>query len=248
VRAPRSEKTAIFRFLAFVAIPLMQLIGKYIITGRENVPKTGPFVLAPNHYSNIDPVVVGLAMYKVGRMPRFLAKASLFRVPILGGLLRKSGQVPVERTGHSRTSDPLAGARQIVKNDLAVVIYPEGSLTRDPNLWPMRGKFGAVRMAIELGIPLIPVAHWGAQLILPVSTNRLSVFPRKRVQIRFGKPVDLSAYAGRPFDSAMLAEATMLVMNSITAVLEELRGETAPAKRWDPVEHNQSETGRIDPR
>jgi 1-acyl-sn-glycerol-3-phosphate acyltransferase len=244
----RSEKTPTFRLLAFLAIPFMELIGKYIITGKENIPAEGAFVLAPNHYSNIDPIVVGLSMYKIGRMPRYLAKASLFTVPVLGALMRGSGQVPVERSGRSRASDPLAGARHIAENGLAVVIYPEGSLTRDPELWPMRGKLGAVRTALESGIPLIPAAHWGSQLILPQYSSRISLFPRKKVYIRFGKPVDLSRFEGKPLDSATLTAATSLLMDAITVILEELRGEKAPAKRWDPAEHNQSETGRIEPR
>jgi 1-acyl-sn-glycerol-3-phosphate acyltransferase len=244
---PKSEKTFTFRLLAFLAIPLMKVIGKYIITGKENVPAEGAFVLAPNHYTNIDPIVVGLSMYEIGRMPRYLAKASLFKVPFIGFLLRKSGQVPVERTGHSRTNDPLAGAKKIARDGAAVVIYPEGTLTRDPDLWPMRGKFGAVRTALEADIPLIPAAHWGAQLILPPYSSKLSVFPRKKVYIRFGKPVDLSEFRGRQLDTATLSAATGLLMDAITAILEELRSEKGPAHRWDPAEHNQSEIGRIEP-
>ena len=242
----KSEKTPIFRLLAFLLLPFMTLLARYVLHGTEKVPVTGAFVLAPNHYSEIDPIVIGVAMWKVGRMPRYLAKASLFTVPVLGWLLRKSGQVPVERAGVSRGSDPLAGARQIAKNGLAVVIYPEGSLTRDPGLWPMRGKTGAVRTALEQGIPLIPAAHWGTQLIMPRYAKRISIFPRKTVHILFGDPVDLSAFQGRGLDSATLTEATAVLMDAIAVLLEELRGEKAPAERWDPTKHNQQETGRFD--
>ena len=243
----RPEKTFVFRVMAGIALPFMSAIARYEIEGQENVPATGAFVLAPNHFSNLDPLVVGIAMWKIGRMPHYLAKASLFKVPFVGMLLRKSGQVPVERGGRSRTSDPMAGARRISDEGLAVVIYPEGSLTRDPNLWPMRGKSGAVRTALEQGIPLIPAAHWGDQLILGPYSNRLSVFPRRTVRIRFGEPVDLSAYRGRPLDSVILTEATAELMQAITRLVEELRNEKAPAERWDPAKHNQTEIGRIEP-
>jgi 1-acyl-sn-glycerol-3-phosphate acyltransferase len=243
----RSEKTPIFRLMAAIGIPAITAIAKFDIRGRENVPATGAFVLAPNHFTNIDPVIIGAALYKVGRMPRYLAKASLFAVPVLGAIMRASGQVPVERSGHSRANDPLAAAGQIAANGLGVIIYPEGSLTRDPDLWPMRGKFGAVRTALEQDIPLIPVAHWGDQKILPQYNNRLSVFPRKKVVIQFGPPVDLSEFRGRPLDNAALGRATTMVMNDITSMLEGIRGEKAPAQRWDPAEHNQSEIGRIEP-
>jgi 1-acyl-sn-glycerol-3-phosphate acyltransferase len=242
----RSEKTPIFRLLAVIALPPMTAMVKFRLHGAENVPSHGAFVLAPNHYSEIDPVVMGVAMWKVGRMPRYLAKASLFKIPGIGALLRASGQIPVERAGSARTSDPLGQARQIANQGAAVVVYPEGSLTRDPDLWPMRGKTGAVRIALEQGIPVIPAAHWGTQLLMPRYGRRINVFPRKTIDISFGPPVDLSAFADRKLDAATLTEATEVVMQAITELFEELRGETAPAERWDPSKHNQKDTGRFE--
>ena len=204
-------------------------------------------MVAPNHFSEIDPLVIGLSIWKLGRAPRYLGKASLFTVPVFGWLLRKSGQIPVERAG-SRGSDPLAAANQLVENNLVVVVYPEGTLTRDPDLWPMRGKTGAVRLALTAGVPLIPVAHWGTQKIMPRYGKKLSVFPRKNVDVRFGPPVDLSAFEGRPLNSTMLAEATDLLMVAITGLLAELRGEEPPAQRWDPAKKGQSEIGRFEER
>jgi 1-acyl-sn-glycerol-3-phosphate acyltransferase len=241
----RSEKTAIFRVFGALLLPFMYFVGRYRLHGTENVPAEGAFVLAPNHYSNIDPVVIGVAMWKLGRMPRYLAKASLFRIPVLGWMLTRAGQVPVQRAGRSRDgADPLATARSIAAAGHAVVIYPEGSLTRQPDSWPMRGKQGAVRTALDAGIPLIPAASWGAEKILP-RYGKISLFPRKDVDIVFGEPVDLSEYAGRSKDARAVVEATEKVMTAITGLLEQLRGETAPAERWDPADHGQSETGKF---
>lgn len=244
---PPSEKTAIFRFMAALLLPLMNLLGRYRLHGVENIPKTGSFVLSPNHYSNIDPVVIGVGLWKVGRMPRYMAKASLFRIPVVGYLLRKAEQIPVERQGGSaRGSDPLEQAGRIAAAGHAVVVYPEGSLTREPGMWPMRGKYGAVRTALAAGIPLIPAASWGAQQILPRYSNRLSFFPRKTVDIVFGEPVDLSEFGGRT-DAQTLARATEKLMAAITVLLEGLRGEKAPLERWDPAAHGQSEIGKFTP-
>ncbi|MGV8882485.1 MAG: lysophospholipid acyltransferase family protein [Rhodoglobus sp.] len=241
----RPEKTAIFRFCAGLVKPVMYIVGRYRVRGAENVPATGAFVLAPNHYSNIDPLVIALAVYNIGRMPRYLAKASLFRIPIIGYLLTKTGQIPVERSGRS-ASDPLDQARRIAEEGLAVVIYPEGTLTREPDYWPMRGKFGAVRTALASGVPLIPAASWGAQLILPRYSKRINFFPRATATTIFGKPVDLSEFAGKPLDGPTLAAATDKLMDAITALLEELRGEKAPAERWNPTKHGQSEMGNFE--
>jgi 1-acyl-sn-glycerol-3-phosphate acyltransferase len=240
-----SEKTAIWRFLATLVIPLMGSLAKITILDGDKAPKSGAFVLAPNHYSEIDPLVVGVAMWKVGRMPRFLAKASLFKIPGLGAIMRASKQVPVERSGSARAADPLAAARQITEHGLAVIIYPEGTLTRDPNYWPMRGKFGAARMALEADIPVIPVAHWGTQLVLP-RYGKLSLFPRKKIVVKYGDAVDLSEFRGKPINTKLLADATNVIMDDITALLEELRGESAPAIRWDPAAMHQAETGHFD--
>jgi 1-acyl-sn-glycerol-3-phosphate acyltransferase len=126
------------------------------------------------------------------------------------------------------------------------VIYPEGSLTRDPDSWPMRGKSGAVRTALDAGIPLVPAASWGAQKILP-RYGKISLFPRKDVTVVFGEPVDLSEFTGKPLDQATLTAATEKLMSAITALLEQLRGEKAPLERWDPSKHGQSETGKFTP-
>ena len=243
---PRSEKTAVFRILAGLLIPVFELFTKFVIVDGDKMPREGAFVLSPNHMTNIDPIIVGRVVWKLGRAPRYLAKASLFTVPVLGWFLRKTGQVPVERTGVVRGENPLAAADRIADAGHLVVIYPEGSLTRDPDFWPMRGKSGAVRIALEGDLPVIPAAHWGTLQLMALD-NKLHVFPlRKRVQVRFGPPVDLSAFRGKPLDQARLIAATNTVMQAITALVEELRGETAPLERWDPVAHGQSEIGRIE--
>ncbi|MGL4339148.1 MAG: lysophospholipid acyltransferase family protein [Rhodoglobus sp.] len=243
---PKSEKTAIFRVLAFILLPVMLLLARYRLRGVENIPVSGSFVLAPNHYSNIDPLVIGVGLWRIGRMPRFLAKASLFRIPVVGMVLRRAGQIPVERSTNSGgRAVALTQAKDVAAAGHAVVIYPEGSLTRDPGEWPMRGKFGAVRTALDAGIPLIPAASWGAQLIMPQKTNRISLFPRKSVEIVFGEPVDLSRFADQPRDSRVLAEATSELMAAITGLVEQLRHEEAPRERWNPTDHGQPEIGRF---
>jgi 1-acyl-sn-glycerol-3-phosphate acyltransferase len=241
----KSERTAIFRALAWTLIPPIEALARFTVIDRQKVPLEGAFVLSPNHFSEIDPVVIGRVMYKIGRMPRYMAKASLFKIPVAGWFLTKSGQVPVERSGVVRGQDPIAAAKQIALEGHAIVVYPEGTLTRDPDLWPMRGKTGAVRMALVAGIPLIPVAHWGSQRIMPRYGKGISLFPRKSVTVKFGDPVDLSEFAGKGLDPATLHAATAKLMRAITALLEDLRGESAPAEPWDPAKHNQSEIGRF---
>lgn len=242
----RSEKTPLFRLFAFLVMPLMATAVRLQVKGSENLPKAGSCVLAPNHYSEIDPVIIGWSVWKLGRAPHFLAKASLFRIPVIGFLLRTTGQIPVERSRSSQSKSALATAERFTESGHCVVVYPEGTLTRDPQLWPMRGKLGAARLALENDVPLIPVAHWGAQAVLPRYAKKINFFPPKKVMIRYGDPIDLSAYRGVPVTHALLEEVTELLLSAITALLEELRAEKAPAERWNPADHQQKETGRFE--
>lgn len=241
----KPEKLLRWRIIATLAIPLFEAVGRYRMRGLDHIPKRGAFVISPNHVSNFDPLTVAYLVWRGGRVPRFLAKASLFRVPLLGWLLRFTGQIPVERGGGG--PDALAAATRLIEEELAVIVYPEGTLTRDPDEWPMRGKAGAVRLALQHGIPLVPAAHWGVQRILPRYGGRFSPIPRKRVEMLVGPPLDLSPWQGRVNDPAALAEATTALMDAIAALVGELRGEVPPPERWDPAAHGQSEFGRITP-
>lgn len=248
-RRSSAEKTkpTVFWPAAAVVVPLTGLIAKIEISGMEHVPLTGPYVLAPNHYSEFDPVIIAVATWRMGRAPRFMAKESLFRVPVLGWLLRATGMVPVARASSaSAAKQSISQAEDLVARGRGVIVYPEGSLTRDPDLWPMRGKTGAVRLALDGDIPVIPMATWGVQHILP-RYGKLSLWPmRKHVRIRVGAPVDLSAFRAKGSGAANLAAATDVVMADIAALLGELRDEPAPAERWNPAVHGQSETGRLE--
>jgi len=247
-RSTETTRPSAFWPVAAVAVPLISLVAKLRIRGAEKLPREGAFVLAPNHYSEFDPLVVALAVWRIGRAPRFMAKESLFKVPVLGWILRSTGMVPVARSSSaSAAKQTLKQSAELVEHGRGVIVYPEGTLTRDPDMWPMRGKSGAVRLALTDGIPLIPMAHWGTQEIMGRYQKGLSLWPlRKPVDVLIGDPVDVSDLRGRAGEAAALNEATNRLMNAITALLEELRGEKAPAERWNPASHGQKETGRLD--
>lgn len=246
-RASR-EKTrpSVFWPLAAIAAPLIALLFKLEIEGAEKLPREGAYVLAPNHYSEADPLAVALAVWKAGRAPRFMAKESLFKVPVLGGVLRATGMVPVARSSSAASArQTLETSETLVRLGRGVIVYPEGTLTREPDLWPMRGKTGAVRLALQDGIPVIPMAQWGVQQVMP-RYGKLKLWPlRRRVRVLFGDPVDLSAFrvADQPVN---LGAATDAVMADIAGLLAQLRGEPAPAERWNPADHGQKETGRLE--
>jgi len=248
-RSPEKSRPSLFWLLAALIVPFVSYLAKIRFTGREKLPRDGAFVLAPNHYSEFDPLIVAVAVWRLGRAPRFMAKESLFRLPVLGAALRATGMIPVARAASaSAAKQTMLQAKDLVEHGRGVIVYPEGTLTRDPELWPMRGKSGAVRLALAGDIPLIPMAQWGTQEIMGRYQKGLRLWPpRKPVHVVIGDPIDLSDLRGRVGDQAALTEATSRLMAAITDLLEQARGEKAPVQRWNPTEHGQKETGRLDP-
>ena len=247
--SPEKSSPSVFWLLGSIVVPVVGLFAKIEIEGAEHLPEEGAYVLAPNHYSNFDPLVVAVAVWRLGRAPRFMAKESLFRVPALGAALRATGMVPVSRgASASSARETIRSSEALVEHGRGVIVYPEGSLTRDPDMWPMRGKTGAVRLALAAGggIPVVPMAHWGVQQIMP-RYGKIRLWPlRRRVRVRLGAPVDLSAYGADVAHPSTLVRATDDVMACIADLLGDLRGEQPPAERWNPSTHGQTETGRLD--
>ncbi len=232
-----------FTFLSLWVRPAMNaLLGKEW-HGQERLPRGTGMIVCPNHVTEIDPIVVGHFLYNQGIMPHFLAKASLFSVPVIGSILRTIKQIPVERStaGANRSLD---AARDALADNGGIVIYPEGTLTRDPDMWPMKGRSGAARLALQTGAPVVPLAQWGAQDLFPRYATRFHLVPRKHVRLLVGEPVDLSDLQDAPLTTATLDTATNRILDAVTELLAELRGEEAPEERWDPTAKQQKSTGR----
>jgi len=225
-----------YRFAAVLVKPVTNALAKPDWRGWEHLPKDGGFIAVVNHNSIIDPVFYAHWQYNSGRPPRILGKSSLFSVPFIGFMLRKTGQIPVFRES-TDAAEAFRAAIEAIDNGQCVQFYPEGTLTRDPDLWPMTGKSGAARVALMTGAPVIPVAHWGAHEIIPPygrgGKGKYHLFPRHRVTVAAGPAVDLSKYQGQELTAQVLRDATEDIMAAITAVLEEVRGERAPAERYD---------------
>lgn len=242
--SPEKSRPSAFWPLAAVVVPLVGLFARIETRGVENLPREGAYVLAPNHNSEFDPLVIAVAVWRAGRAPRFLAKESLFRVPVLGAALRATGMVPVPRASNS-AHQSIAAAQDIARDGRGVIVYPEGTLTRDPELWPMRGKSGAVRLALGGDLPLIPMAQWGVQQILP-RYGKLRFPRRSHVIVEFGPAMDLAEYRATPSQPSTLTRATDALMARIAEMLSALRGLPAPVERWNPAQHGQNETGRLE--
>jgi 1-acyl-sn-glycerol-3-phosphate acyltransferase len=220
-------------FSRIILHPGLRLLMRFRWSGRENIPKTGGIILAPNHMSYAD--WGSIALFSDGyakRYPVFMIKSAIFEVKVIGPLMYKFGQLPVFR-GRGDAGLVLKKAEQALKAGACVIVYPEGTATRDPDLWPMTGKTGAARLALSTGAPVIPIAQWGAQAILPYGSKKPNLWPRKTVRMVAGPPVDLSAYQGKRLGASTLQAATADIMADITGLLGKIRQETPPAAPWD---------------
>jgi 1-acyl-sn-glycerol-3-phosphate acyltransferase len=207
-----------------MAIPLVRGIARVASVpdyrGRSALPPRGGVVLAANHISNLDPVLLARFVLELGRIPRFLAKHQLFDTPAVGRVLRGARQIPVYRDSEN-AADALSAAVEALRAGELVVLYPEGTFTTDPQGWPMLARNGVARLALQAAVPVLPVAQWSQG---------------RRYSVLVGEPLELTPWQEvRTTPSAeALRAVTGDVMGRIRAQLAELRGETPPARVWDP--------------
>ncbi|WP_120006077.1 lysophospholipid acyltransferase family protein [Nesterenkonia muleiensis] len=221
-----------FSATASVVRPGMNLAMGKDWRGLATLPEQG-FIVVANHVSELDPLAVAHAVYMSGSTPHFLAKDSLFKVPLLGSMLRGLRQVPVARADRSAANKSLQIAQEVLDTGGAILIYPEGTLTRDPDLWPMRAKTGAARLALSTGAPLIPITHWGVQDFLPPYATFPQPLPRKKYVLQVGEQIDLSDLRAGALTRTALTDATQRVEQALTAGVAALRGEEPPEHIWD---------------
>jgi 1-acyl-sn-glycerol-3-phosphate acyltransferase len=230
-----------YRLAAIILRRPMMLLTRHDWSGAEHLG-TGGIVVVSNHVSHFDPLTFSHFLYDNGRLPRFLAKAGLFKIFFIGSVLRGADQIPVYRESID-AQQAYSAAVDAVRRGECVVIYPEATLTRDPGLWPMVGKTGAARVALATGAPVVPVAQWGPQGVLAPYTKRLHLFPPRVMRVRAGAPIDLSEFMGQPVDADLLHAVTEKIMAAITRLLEEIRGEQAPVVRFNPRREGLPTTG-----
>ena len=179
--------------------PVLRGLWRPWAEGLENIPEDGAAILASNHLSFSDSFFMPLLVPR--RKVTFLAKAEYFTTPGFKGFLSKMffagvGQVPIDRDDPDASRAALTTGVRVLREGKLLGIYPEG--TRSPDGRLHRGKTGVARMALEAGVPVIPVAMIGTDTIQP--TGRRIPKLRPRPGVRFGKPLDFSRYEGMAGD------------------------------------------------
>jgi 1-acyl-sn-glycerol-3-phosphate acyltransferase len=233
VRPLQQKRGWAFAVAVGIVKPALLATTKHTWIDADKIPATGGCILVFNHVSHADPLTAAHIVYDNGRLPRYLAKSGLFKNKALSYFLRSAGQIPVERLSKN-AKGAFDAAVAAVRAGECVVVYPEGTLTRDPDLWPMTGKTGAARIALETGCPVIPIGQWGAHDLLYPYAKKPRLFPRTQITMKVGDPVVLDDLIPQPRTAQVINEATTRIMDALTHLVEGLRNAKAPAVRFDP--------------
>ena len=214
-----------------VVYPVTVLLFRLRYRNGDRLPPRGPVLLVVNHISVLDPLACARFVFDHGRLPHFLAKESVFK-GFAGTLLRGAGQIPVARFSDS-AHEALDAAQADLEAGNVVVIYPEGSVTRDPRWWPMQARTGVARLALTTDAVVLPVAQWGPQQLHDYHAKKFHARLRTPTAYDVGEPIDLSEQralvrSGQPLSAQLLRETTDLIMSRVRDQLAELRGEPAP--------------------
>jgi len=235
------------RLCQMVLYPATRMLGRRTYVGMERLHRRGPMLIVGNHISHLDPMFDVVLIHKAGRIPHVLAKAGLWKIPVVGHALRGTDQIPVERGGGAGQS-AVELARTTLESGGVVLIYPEGTVTREPDFWPMRPRPGVATLALSGDYPVVPIVHWGTHQIYNsyAEGRKLRLLPRQDVQVVVGPDIDLSAFRGQGSDPRAIRDVSLLVMQTISGMLGEIRGQRPPEELFDPKKSQRQAKQAVD--
>jgi 1-acyl-sn-glycerol-3-phosphate acyltransferase len=215
--------------LKIILTPVLRFFWRVRVDGLENIPESGPAILASNHISFSDSIFLPLVMR---RRVTFVAKAEYFDDPKTAWFFRAVGQIPIRRSGGSAAMAALDSAAEVLRDGHLFGIYPEGTRSPDGRLY--KGKTGVARLALRCNVPVLACAMVGTKEIQPIGQVRPNIF--RPITIRISKPMDFSRYADRPTDPKILRQITDEIMYELrTLSAQEYVHQYAKRKSGDEV-------------
>ena len=213
------------------------------VHGADRLPASGPYVIASNHVSYLDPLALAQLVYteRDRQQVAFLAKRELFDKKSLGWFMRGCGQIPVDRQS-AQASDSLRSARAALADDAIVVVFPEGTISL--TLVPMRAYTGVARLAVETGVPVVPVGLWGTHRSMAKYRER-AIVPHRPVTVEIGRPKIWSPSGGD------VGEVAQRIMDDVVDCVDAARSRypdvPGPDDWWGPPEWPRDRAGRWRP-
>jgi 1-acyl-sn-glycerol-3-phosphate acyltransferase len=232
-----------YHFVVWILRRLIELRIYRVEEGIEKIPATGGLIVIAPHLDEFDALIAPEVITRAGRMPRIFAKADLWKIPVVKQAFDSGKLISVERDSKS-AADSLLVAKEALENQEVVLIFPEGTCSRDPESWPMTCKTGAARLALQTGAPVVVIMQDGAQFLGKTANRGVqwsSYFFHKKhtkrviVYIKVYEPIDFSAVftdkVENPTDEQIM-QVNFIIEDFLTSTIEENRGYTAPS-RWD---------------
>jgi 1-acyl-sn-glycerol-3-phosphate acyltransferase len=216
-----------YRLARTILKPWLATWFRWHIEGIENIPKEGAAILAFNHIAYLDPFSSAYVVDKAGRIPRYLAKTELFQDKRIAWILKGAKQIEVRR-GTREAPMALDNALAALAAGEIIVVFPEGTITTDPDLSPMPARSGTARLALGSDAPLIPCAVWGTQNVWPKNYAKHFWPPRQEILVRIGEPMEVGGEPDSPED---WQKVSMAVMDHIAILLAGLRPALADRRR-----------------
>jgi 1-acyl-sn-glycerol-3-phosphate acyltransferase len=213
-----------------ILTPILLLVYRVRVEGRDEIPSRGAVILAANHRSFLDSIFLPLVLR---RRVTFVAKAEYFDDPKTAWFFRAVGQIPIRREGGSASEGALAAATDVLERGRVFAIYPEGTRTRDGYMH--RGHTGVARLALATGAPIVPVGLVGTDECQPTDKKLPRLF--RRVRIRFGPPLPVAHYQGRGDDRMVLRQITDELMYEIRELSGYEYVDTYATKKKEQVDH-----------
>lgn len=225
--------TVMYKLVTWMLVPFLKLFWRWRFIDLHKIPSDGPVIIAANHISYFDPLCHAICVHSSGRIMRVFAKAELWRNPVLRFILKGARMIPVERG--SGDAGPVAAAEQVLREGGLVMLYPEATLSKNPDLMPMRGKTGVARAALATGAIVVPVAVWGSQWVIPPG-SRFFKSIRTLVLLKVGEPMRFDDLVGRQDDPEVRRDVTDRVMKELELLVRDLqelhpRGAAVPERR-----------------
>jgi 1-acyl-sn-glycerol-3-phosphate acyltransferase len=219
------------RLCVAIIYPTCSLLFRIRWRHLDRMPARGGVIVVINHISYVDTLLMARLIWQTGRVPRFMIKAGVFAKPVLGQIMRGSKQIPVAR-GTADAARSIDAAVAALDAGEAVIIYPEGTITKDPAQWPMQAKSGVARLILAAPhVPVVPIGQWGAQ---QVKTAKWRLLTRRTSSAIVGEPLDMSKYAEAPISIDTLRTVTEQLMRAVRDQVADLRGETPPEQFFRP--------------
>lgn len=243
-----SQMSLFFRFVVNVIRLFIKFRVKRVVENIDKIPSEGPCIVIANHFNEFDAVLATEFVTQAHRAPRIFAKSSLWKIPIVKQAFNSGNLIPVNR-GTKEAAKSLEVANEGLKNGDLIFIFPEGTISKDPQSWPMTCKTGAARLAIMSNAKVIPILQDGAQFLSKTCDKNVSWYQKHKkgnkvlIHLKAFDPIDFTDLFTKSSDNLdeisddLVKKVNQRIESTLTKIVEENRGVKAP-KRWNPTLNN----------